>query len=77
VAAGANAESSSLGTSLREAGFTNLGHLVKMTSTASGVDAFRQNINITSVRMTDRLVEEVCAALPQHLRADAGNHVFV
>lgn len=55
-------QSASLRTRLREVGCTKLGHLVKMSSTASAVVAFRQSINIASVRLTDRIVKEVCAA---------------
>ena len=59
-------QSASLRTSLREAGCTKLGHLMKMT-----VDTLRMRSNITSVRLINKVVQEVCAALPQNLRVVA------
>lgn len=50
-----------------QAGCTKLGHLLKMS--APSMDTLRQNANITSVRLINKVVEEVCAALPQPLRA--------
>ncbi|KAF1375259.1 hypothetical protein PFLUV_G00237720 [Perca fluviatilis] len=54
-------QSASLRASLREAGCTKLGHLMKMT--AISVDVLRVRSNITSSRLIDRVVKEVCAAL--------------
>ncbi|TKS66148.1 putative 149 kDa protein ORF 2 [Collichthys lucidus] len=57
--------SASLRVSLREAGCTKLGHLIRMT--AGSVDTLRERSNITSKRLISRVVEEVCAALtPSH-----------
>lgn len=45
-----------------------------MKVTATSVDTLRKNSKITSIRLINRLVEEICAALPQSLRAFAENH---
>ena len=65
-------QSASLRAYFREAGCTKLGHLMKMTATS--VDILRQRSNITSIRVINRVVEEVCAALPQPLRVFAQDH---
>lgn len=64
-------QSASLRASLRIAGCTKLGHLMKMTSTA--MEALMERSNISSVRLINRVVEEVCAALPQPLRVFVEN----
>ncbi len=64
-------QSASLRTSLREAGCNKLGHLLKMTATS--VNTLRARTNITSIRLINRMVEEVHAALPQSLRTFAMN----
>ena len=61
--------SASLQTNLRGAGCTKLGHLMKMMTTS--VDNLRNSSNITSIRLINKVVEEVCAALPLHLRETA------
>lgn len=43
-----------------------LGHLIKMTATS--VDTLRETNKITSIRLINRVVEEVCTALTQYLR---------
>ena len=45
------------------------GHL--MTVTATSTETLAKKSNITSIRLIHRVVEEVCAALPQTLRAFA------
>uniref|UniRef100_A0A671WHQ0 Reverse transcriptase domain-containing protein n=1 Tax=Sparus aurata TaxID=8175 RepID=A0A671WHQ0_SPAAU len=59
-------QSASLRAKFREAGCTKLGHLLKTTATS--VDAPRDNSNITSSRIINRVLEEVCAELPPPLR---------
>jgi len=67
-------QSDSLRTKLKEAGCTKLGHLMKVTGTS--MDAQRKNSNITSIRLFNRVVEEVCASLPQPLRTFAENRTL-
>lgn len=43
-----------------------------MKVTTTSVDTLRETSNITSIRLINRVVE-VCAALPESLRAFAGN----
>ena len=62
-------QSASLQASLREVGCTELGHL--MNAMAMSTDALARKSNITSIRLIKRVVKEVCAALPQTLRAFA------
>jgi len=62
-------QSASLRTRLREAGCTGLGRLMRVAGTP--VDAQRKNSNIACVGLFNRVVEEVCAALPQPLRTFA------
>ena len=56
----------SLRAKFRVAGCTKLGHLLRMTATSD--DALRDSSNITSSRIINRVLEEVCAALPPLLR---------
>lgn len=67
-------QSASLRSSLREAGCTKLGHLMKMTATS--MDTLRARSNITSIRLINRVVEEVCTALPPSLRTYAETHAL-
>ncbi|KAI3375076.1 hypothetical protein L3Q82_021594 [Scortum barcoo] len=54
-------QSASLQARFSEAGCTKLGHL--MRAAATSVDTLRENSRITSFRLINRVVEEVCAAL--------------
>ncbi|KAJ3599091.1 hypothetical protein NHX12_033054 [Muraenolepis orangiensis] len=62
-------QSASLRTSLREAGCTKVGHLMKAKATS--LEALRRRSNTSSIRILDQVVKEVCAALPESLRAFA------
>lgn len=42
-----------------------------MKMTATSLDNLRNKSNITSIRLIKKVVEEVCAALPQHLKETA------
>ncbi|KAJ3595663.1 hypothetical protein NHX12_004966, partial [Muraenolepis orangiensis] len=59
-------QSASMQTSLREAGCTTVGHLMKAKATS--LEALRRRSNTSSIRI---LVKEVCAALQESLRAFA------
>uniref|UniRef100_A0A4W6F6F5 Reverse transcriptase domain-containing protein n=1 Tax=Lates calcarifer TaxID=8187 RepID=A0A4W6F6F5_LATCA len=59
-------QSASLRTSLRGAGCTKVGHLMKLT--AVPVNVRRERSKITSIRLFNRVVAEVCEAFPPHLR---------
>ncbi len=56
----------SLWASLREASCTKLGHLMRLT--ASTLDVLRERGKITSIRLINRMVAEVCTALAQHVQ---------
>lgn len=58
-------QSASLRTKLREAGCTKVGHLMKLTTLSE--DILRERIKITSTRLVNRVVAEVCEALPPPL----------
>ncbi|KAJ3599425.1 hypothetical protein NHX12_033388 [Muraenolepis orangiensis] len=62
-------QSASLRTSLREAGCTKVGHLMKAKATS--LETLRRRSNTSSIRILDQVVKEVCAALPESLRAFA------
>lgn len=66
--------SASLRVSLREAGCTKLGHLTKMTATST--TTLRERSNITSIRLINKVVEEVWSSLPPHLRLFAQDHTL-
>ncbi|KAJ3590378.1 hypothetical protein NHX12_008329 [Muraenolepis orangiensis] len=62
-------QSASLRTSLRQAGCTKVGHLMK--AKAKSLEALRRRSNTSSIRILDQVVKEVCAALPESRRAFA------
>uniref|UniRef100_H3C2D2 BTB domain-containing protein n=1 Tax=Tetraodon nigroviridis TaxID=99883 RepID=H3C2D2_TETNG len=62
-------QSASLRARFRAAGCTKLGHLMA----PSCLENLRMKSNITSVRLFNRVVEEVSGALPQNLREFAGD----
>lgn len=51
---------------------TKLGHLMKIRT--SSLDTLKKSSNITSIRLINREVREVGAALPQHLRDFTEDH---
>ncbi|XP_075888844.1 uncharacterized protein LOC142892515 [Nelusetta ayraudi] len=64
-------QSASLRSNLREAGCTKLGHLMRMA--VGSMDVLREKSNINSIRLLQKVVDEVCASLPSHLRIFAQN----